>query len=368
MIAYNINKTTCTIVIDSEIFTMNTDDVRFQTLIGILGGSETDDEKTEKINDLFEKNSIFEEAYNDDDFEVDEEGNLTYNSVVIEGELAVTLKALLELKFVDLDRYKRFIDNLMENPSATSIKELYSFMSYDQLPITEDGMLLAYKGVSDDYYSIHGNSKTVVKQGVLNDNHCIRNQVGDVIEVARNQVDDDRSVGCSFGLHAGSYDYARSFGCRTIVVKIHPKDVVSVPFDCNCQKMRVCKYECVEEIEKKLSTVCPSDEEPLKEQKDVLVSSFMSEISVNGLKDEICSIVSNHPHISVSTLHKLLLRNGLIKGDVTSLHILDLIMQELNFQLFNLETGNFDIITLVNLDDGVYVYDDDEDEGEYWEY
>jgi hypothetical protein len=41
----------------------------------------------------------------------------------------------------------------------------------------------------------------------------------------------------------GSEEYATSFGQRTVIVKVNPRDVVSVPLDCDCQKMRVCEYE-----------------------------------------------------------------------------------------------------------------------------
>jgi hypothetical protein len=32
------------------------------------------------------------------------------------------------------------------------------------------------------------------------------------------------------------------------MVRFNPKDAVSVPEDCDCQKLRVCKYEILEEI------------------------------------------------------------------------------------------------------------------------
>ena len=41
-----------------------------------------------------------------------------------------------------------------------------------------------------------------------------------------------------------------------MIVEIDPSDVVSVPTDCNCQKLRTCKYKVVSLFERKL-------EEPL---------------------------------------------------------------------------------------------------------
>jgi len=76
--------------------------------------------------------------------------------------------------------------------------------------------------------------------------------------MTRNNVCDDANIGCSDGFHAGSLDYARSFGLggNLMVVEIDPADVVSVPSDCNCQKLRTCKYKVVSLFERKL-------EEPL---------------------------------------------------------------------------------------------------------
>ena len=34
-------------------------------------------------------------------------------------------------------------------------------------------------------------------------------------------------------------------GDNIVIVKINPEDVVSVPSDCNCEKLRTCKYEVV---------------------------------------------------------------------------------------------------------------------------
>lgn len=129
-----------------------------------------------------------------------------------------------------------FLGNLMQNPSYTSIQELYTFLEIHGLPITEDGCILAYKGVTDEYMDIH--TKT------------FDNSVGVVNSMPRSEVDDNRSNHCSKGFHAGTYNYAKDFSGgdgRLVLVKINPMDVVSVPSDCSCQKVRVCKYLVVEE-------------------------------------------------------------------------------------------------------------------------
>ena len=124
----------------------------------------------------------------------------------------------------------RFLENLMSNPSARAVNELYDFLEHKNLPITEDGCFLAYKGTRSD-----GKDKYSGK---------IDNSVGRVVEIPRNQVDDDRAHECSFGLHVGTMGYVRWYCTeRVIVVKVNPKDCVSVPRDHNAQKLRVCRYE-----------------------------------------------------------------------------------------------------------------------------
>ena len=47
---------------------------------------------------------------------------------------------------------------------------------------------------------------------------------------------------------AGSYNYAKGYasnGGNLMVVEINPADVVSVPYDCECQKLRTYKYKVV---------------------------------------------------------------------------------------------------------------------------
>jgi hypothetical protein len=130
----------------------------------------------------------------------------------------------------------RFLENLMGNPSRTSVQELYLFLENNQLPITEDGHFLAYKKVDNDYMDFYTRS--------------IRNKVGDKPEMLRNQVDDNRERTCSQGLHFCSMEYLPAYhggNGRVMIVKINPADVVSIPSDYNNAKGRCWKYEVIGE-------------------------------------------------------------------------------------------------------------------------
>jgi hypothetical protein len=129
----------------------------------------------------------------------------------------------------------RFMENLMLNPSKRAVTELYGFLEKGQLPITPDGYFLAYKKVRKDYKDVHSGT--------------FDNSVGQVVEMERNQVDDDKDRTCSTGLHFCSQGYLNSFGGeRIMILKINPMDVVSIPADYGETKGRCCRYEVIGEL------------------------------------------------------------------------------------------------------------------------
>jgi hypothetical protein len=179
------------------------------------------------------------------------DGKLFHSGVEIHGVVVDKLFAMLKEGAKDAEPLMNFINRLMQNPSANSVNELYTFLSYKSLPITADGKFLAYKGVNNDFYSKSGNKDTIVVSGLCSASGSIFNGIGKTIEVARRSVDDNKENHCSFGLHVGSYDYANSWAGRDgrlLVVEVDPADAVSVPTDCNFQKLRVSKYRVLSDI------------------------------------------------------------------------------------------------------------------------
>lgn len=155
------------------------------------------------------------------------------DNVYLDGEIVhnVVAQRLVEhvKKGIPVDHLMRFIERLYANPSKNSVDQLYNFLEHVGLPITTDGHVLGYKGIRSNFYDKHSGK--------------ILNSVGSVIEMPRNKVADDPNNGCSYGLHIGTLDYARSWGDIVVLVKFDPADCVSVPNDSNHQKLRVCKYE-----------------------------------------------------------------------------------------------------------------------------
>lgn len=134
-----------------------------------------------------------------------------------------------------IEPFVLFMENLMQNPSFRSVNELYGFLEKNNLPITPDGHFLAYKKVRGDYTDVHSGK--------------FDNSVGKVCEMERNQVDDVADNTCSTGLHFCSQEYLKHFGGeRLVIVKINPRDVVSIPTDYNNSKGRTCRYEVIGEV------------------------------------------------------------------------------------------------------------------------
>lgn len=160
------------------------------------------------------------------------------NLILYEGEelhTALTTRMLSMMREgFNIDPMLKFLENLMENPSKQSRDELNLFLEGNSLPITEDGHFIAYRGVTKDYKDSYSRKYD--------------QSIGTVNEMDRAKVDDNRKNTCSDGLHFASLDYASTFSQRTMVVKINPRDVVSIPYDYNNQKGRCCRYEVIDEL------------------------------------------------------------------------------------------------------------------------
>ena len=121
-----------------------------------------------------------------------------------------------------------FMENLMQNPSKRAVDELYGFLEKNNMPITPDGHFLAFKKVRGNYTDVHSGT--------------FDNSVGKTVEMERNKVDDNKDRTCSTGLHFCSESYLNHFpGEHVMIVKINPRDVVSIPSDYNGAKGRACR-------------------------------------------------------------------------------------------------------------------------------
>ena len=121
-------------------------------------------------------------------------------------------------------------------------KELLAFIKRNSIVVDSAGDIISYKAVRPDYFDKH-TGKT------------FKNAPGTRVWMDFGDVDDNANIGCSKGLHCGSLDYVASFGHgndRIVIVRVDPADVVSVPLDCDCQKLRCCAYTVIGDYEGEL--------------------------------------------------------------------------------------------------------------------
>lgn len=160
--------------------------------------------------------------------------------VMINGQAAPEVLSSKILRFsnegLPFQPLLKFAENLQKNPSFRAVNELFTFLEKNDHPLTENGNFIAYKRVRSTFKDIHSNT--------------MDNSVGQVVEVPRNQVDEDSNRTCSHGLHVANWSYAHTqFASHDpdsdimLEVEVNPADVVAIPVDYNNSKMRVCKYK-----------------------------------------------------------------------------------------------------------------------------
>jgi hypothetical protein len=217
------------VVIDNKPHTINKTHITYQRVVDAIKAGDWD-----TVKDVIEPKKVVLE-YGQGNVAVQGD-KLFWKGEEMHNALSNRMIQMLQDGF-PIEPMIQFMENLMQNPSKRAVTELYGFLEKNSLPITPDGHFLAYKKVKNDYKDCY--------TGTMD------NSVGSVVEMERNRVDDDQNRTCSTGLHFCSRDYLNHFGGdRVVIVKINPRDVVSIPNDYNDSKGRACRYEVVDEIDK----------------------------------------------------------------------------------------------------------------------
>lgn len=178
------------------------------------------------------------------------------------------------LRFLDEDNEDwvslvNFFENVLANPDAHSREQLFEWLDRHEFTITHDGMIVGYKGVNrvDDGFTSISHGPAVVDGEEVNG--AVPNNIGSIVEMSRSNVVADPAVGCSVGLHVGTFEYARDFS-RGAVLEVHvnPRDVVSVPTDCDFQKVRCCRYYVHSEVTEKFKSALRISDAQLNQDSD----------------------------------------------------------------------------------------------------
>lgn len=216
------------VVIDNKPHTINKTHITYQKVVDAIKAGDWD-----AVKESIEPKKIVLN-YGKGNVEIQGE-TLFWKGTELHTTLAVKMIDMLKEGF-PIEPMVMFMDNLYQNPSKRAVDELYGFLEKGELPITPDGHFLAYKKVRANYMDVHSGT--------------MDNSVGQIVEMERFNVDDNKDNTCSTGLHFCSKEYLNNFGGeRIVIVKINPRDVVSIPSDYNATKGRACRYEVVGEID-----------------------------------------------------------------------------------------------------------------------
>lgn len=162
----------------------------------------------------------------------------------------------------DASNLVRFMHRLERNPSRRSREQLFNWTQAKDLTIDADGYIIGFKGVrsrysDQDFLDAAGNplfpldrypyASCASGHGIVDGfevNGNLPMGVGVVVEMPREEVQDDPNQACSHGLHVGTHDYAvgYSHSGALLEVRFDPADVVSVPADSGFAKLRCCRY------------------------------------------------------------------------------------------------------------------------------
>lgn len=188
------------------------------------------------------------------------------------------------------EAFLNFWERLQKNPSWNSVQQLFRFLDRAGIPLEKEGTFLAYKGVRADFKDKY--------TGKFDNRPGCRNSM------PRNHVSDDPTKDCSFGFHVGSESYAKGYagvGGKMVICRVAPEDVVSVPHDCDSQKVRVCDYTVVGHYGDKLSDTV-----------DVVSSD-----DVAGSYEELASLMVNNGDTNLDDPDQLAILMGMQPDQLT---------------------------------------------------
>jgi len=214
------------------------------------------------------------------------------NGIAQIGKSSIPLPNALSKRLIGMVKQKadtmalvNFWDRLKKNPSKASRHELFGFLDEHHVPITSDGHFLAYKGVRSNFMDC--------RSGTFN------NSPGKTVQMPRKDVDPNRHNACSTGLHVAAFDYVSNWysNNKWIIVKVDPKDVVSVPVDHDAGKMRVCKYEVLNEYKAKQEIKAEVQDRKKVIRKTFEVDATRGFIRLN--KDMVALLPKSRKQISV---------------------------------------------------------------------
>jgi hypothetical protein len=209
---YTITDRTISVLIDNRMRTVPSTSPSFGALRDALRLPNHDIEQLKELLDLkrFIAKATFGKVQVGDK-------EVRYNGEVMHGVLTERMIALMS-EGHDIEPIARFMDNVMQNPIVEARNTLFTWLERGSMPITPDGEFIAFKRVRQDYRDYH--SGTVLYK------------VGTTVQKKIDGVPTVLGGACGHALHFCSFGYLDGFhsepGCRTLIVKINPRNVVGI--------------------------------------------------------------------------------------------------------------------------------------------
>lgn len=240
---------TLTTYVDGHLKTVTDQNPNFEDILGILEsqdqGVTLDDDDIEHLVDLLDEklttgvSRALRTLVDGVEFDEDTE-ELFFEGSPVHGTIKEHIAARLADGSSDWEPLAKFLSRLQKNPSYHSREQLYDWLTSSGVTITTEGYIIAYKGLTRDGFSHHSGGAFV--DGVWVDGQ-VPNEIGSIIALDRTKINDDPTEPCSYGLHAGSWEYAQGYHSgRIATVLIDPADFVSVPKDAAGEKCRISRY------------------------------------------------------------------------------------------------------------------------------
>ncbi|SOC90084.1 hypothetical protein SAMN05216358_0104 [Rhizobium sp. AN5] len=204
-----------------------------------------------------------------------EELHAVVNNKVIPGVEALTPYMDAINHGEDAAGFQKFMERIASviDSRSHTIKELLNFMSKGDLPIADDGSIVAYKvlqSTSNGFVDCHSRKVT--------------QKLGSFVQMDEKLVDPNRRNECSTGLHIARRGYLSGFSGDIItLVKVAPEDVIAVPPG-EPNKMRAKGYHIV--------AVLPADVHPtLRSNKPMTGHEKASKLLADVIKGNHTSIL-----------------------------------------------------------------------------
>lgn len=145
--------------------------------------------------------------------------------------------------------------SLMIHKRSHSVEDMFRFLEKGDLPLADDGSIIAYKilrkrdnemeGIKFPYVDCHSGK--------------VFQRVGTYVRVKEELVDKNRNNECSNGLHVARRGYIGAFsGDVCTLIKMAPEDVITVPHG-DPRKIRVMGYHIIGELPRDVYNVLRSN-------------------------------------------------------------------------------------------------------------